>query len=68
VLADLAEAAGGNVLTSASDIAALLQDMPQTAGDAVVTRQPLWDGPLLWLLILGLLAVEWSLRRRAGYG
>ena len=42
--------------------------MSATAGDAVVTKQPLWDSPLVWLLILSLLAIEWAFRRRAGYG
>jgi hypothetical protein len=46
----------------------LLRQMPAIPGDSVDIRQPLWDRPLLWLLILGLLAFEWSLRRRAGYG
>ena len=30
----------------------------------IVTRWPLWDNPLLWLLLLGLLASEWILRRQ----
>jgi uncharacterized membrane protein len=68
VLQALADSSGGSVLHSADDVAALLRDMPTTEGDAVVTRQPLWDAPWVWVVILGLLAVEWSLRRRAGYG
>ena len=32
----------------------------------VVTRWPLWDTPLLWLLLLGLLSSEWILRRLKG--
>jgi hypothetical protein len=67
-LETLAAAAGGSVLHSAGDITALLADMPTSEGDAMVARQPLWDGPWVWGVILGLLAVEWSLRRRAGYG
>jgi uncharacterized membrane protein len=68
VLTALADAAGGSVLRSAADVAALLADMPTSEGDAVVARQPLWDAPWIWGAILALLAVEWSLRRRAGYG
>lgn len=68
ILASLAEAAGGTVLHSAQDVATLLAQMPAERGDAVVTRQPVWDSPLLWLLIVGLLGVEWTLRRLAGYG
>lgn len=67
-LAGLAKAADGNVLHSSQELAALLDQMPVNAGDAVVTRQPLWDSPLLWLLIVGLLGFEWVLRRLAGYG
>ena len=64
----LAEESGGTVLTSSSDLAALLETMPPITGDSLVTRQPIWDSPWLWLLIVGLLAAEWSLRRLAGYG
>jgi uncharacterized membrane protein len=68
LLAQTAQAAGGTVIRNSADLAALLATMSATAGDAVVTKQPLWDSPLVWLLILGLLAFEWALRRRAGYG
>jgi len=64
----LAHAAGGNVLHNSGDLINLLSQMPTIPGDSVDIRQPLWDSPLLWLLILALLAFEWSLRRRAGYG
>jgi uncharacterized membrane protein len=64
----LAESAGGSVLGNSSELTALLEQMPAIPGDSVVTRQPIWDSPLLWLLIIGLLGVEWSLRRLAGYG
>jgi hypothetical protein len=63
VLEQLAQAADGEILRSSSDLASLLLKMPTTTGDAVISRQPLWDSPFVWLLILGLLAVEWSLRR-----
>ena len=32
----------------------------------VVTRWPLWDTPLVWLALLGLLSAEWVVRRRKG--
>ena len=67
-LAELAKSAGGTVLRSASELAALLETMPPIPGDAVVTRQPVWDSAWLWLAIIGLLGVEWTLRRLAGYG
>ncbi|MGE5192480.1 MAG: glutamine amidotransferase [Deltaproteobacteria bacterium] len=68
ILEKLAQDAGGTVLRFPGDVEYLLSQMRATAGDSVPTRQPLWDSALLWLLILGLLSVEWSLRRRAGYG
>jgi hypothetical protein len=65
VLERLAQAAGGKVLHGADDLVGVLRDLPVIPGDSHVSRQPLWDSPLLWLVILALLAVEWSLRRRA---
>jgi uncharacterized membrane protein len=66
VLERLAQAADGKVLHGVDDLANLLRGLPATPGDSLVTRQPVWDNPLMWLVILGLLAIEWSLRRRAG--
>jgi hypothetical protein len=64
----LAQAGGGSVIRNASELAALLSSMPAIPGDSVVTRQPLWDSPWLWLAIVVLLGSEWTLRRLAGYG
>ena len=66
VLEGLAQAADGQVLHGADDLVQLLRGLPVIAGDSLPIRQPMWDNPLVWLFILGLLAVEWSLRRRAG--
>ncbi len=66
-LAKLAEATGGKLLRGSSDIVALLNDMRTTPGDAVISRQPLWDSPWLWLLIIGLLTAEWVMRRLTSY-
>jgi hypothetical protein len=68
VLEKLAHDAGGEVLRYPGDVEHLLSQMPAIPGDSAISRQPLWDSPLLWVLILVLLAFEWSLRRRAGYG
>ena len=65
VLERLAQAAGGKVLHGADELANLLRGLPVIPGESHVSHQPLWDSPLVWLAILGLLAVEWSLRRRA---
>lgn len=67
-LAQLATAANGSVLRSSSELATLLESMPPKEGDAVITRQPIWDTAWLWLVIVGLLGIEWTLRRLAGYG
>jgi uncharacterized membrane protein len=66
VLERLAQDAGGKVLHGADDLVSVLRDLPVIPGDSHVSRQPLWDSPLVWLVILALLAAEWSLRRRAG--
>lgn len=68
VLEQLAAAADGRVFHSAHDLTASLLTIPVTPGDSVITRQPIWDSPLLWLVLLGLLAVEWTLRRLSGFG
>ena len=68
VLERLAQAADGAVLRSSADLVNLLGQMPANPGESFNARWPLWDTPVLWLVILGLLALEWSLRRRAGYG
>lgn len=68
ILKRLAADAGGAVLSSPDDVAKVLRKMPATPGDSLLNDQPAWDRPFLWLIILSLLAVEWVLRRRAGYG
>jgi len=64
----LAAESGGQVVRSANELARLVGALPITKGDVLVSRTPLWDHPLFWATILTLLAVEWTLRRRAGYG
>lgn len=63
VLEQIANDSGGQVLNNSSELAALLLKLPSTSGEAMISRQPLWDSPLLWLVILALLTVEWILRR-----
>ena len=67
VLQRLAEATGGKTLQSSADLVAVLRDLPVTPGDSIISRQPLWDKTWLWLTIVTLLAIEWSLRRLSGY-
>jgi hypothetical protein len=68
VLERLAQATGGNVYRDPQSLVSSLLQIPAIRGDAVITRQPMWDSPWLWLIVVGLLAVEWSLRRLSGYG
>ena len=68
LLERLAQAADGNVYVDSQSLASSLLQIPVTRGDAVITRQPMWDSPWLWLIVVGLLALEWSLRRLSGFG
>jgi len=65
-LKELAQATAGRVIETPADLAALLARHPKATVSDVVTRSPLWDTPLLSLLLLGLLSSEWILRRLKG--
>jgi len=65
-LKELAQATAGRVIQTPADLATLLAGHREATVSEVVTRSPLWDTPLLWLLLLGLLSSEWILRRRTG--
>ena len=65
-LKGLAKAASGRVIQTPAELATALGEHPQASVRTVVTRSPLWDSPLLWLVFLGLLASEWILRRLKG--
>ncbi|HEV3261086.1 MAG TPA: glutamine amidotransferase [Gemmataceae bacterium] len=62
-LAAIARASGGKVLHSAADLHQVLDTLTRTPGAVVVDKSPLWDCTALWLLLVALLAAEWSLRR-----
>jgi len=62
-LEQLAQATGGSVLRNTQDLRHLLQSLPATKGEVVVTKTPLWDRGFYWFVILGLLSVEWIMRR-----
>jgi hypothetical protein len=65
-LQELAQATGGQVIHRPEELATLLAQAPPASVRVEVTRWPLWDTPLLWLLVLGLLSTEWILRRLKG--
>jgi uncharacterized membrane protein len=68
LLARIAERTGGAAL----DIGALeaLPELAATTRAGITVREPhdLWDAPLMLLVLLGLLATDWTLRRRRGLG
>lgn len=68
LLEELAERSGGRVLEDARDLAAVLSEYPSTPGEMVLHRSPIWDRSLFWCLLLSMLGIEWSLRRRLGFG
>jgi uncharacterized membrane protein len=66
LLEQLAEATGGKTYTPerATDVA---RDLTySTSGSTAVRRLDLWDAPLVLLMLLALLAGEWTLRRQRG--
>jgi uncharacterized membrane protein len=65
-LEDLARLTNGKVLHSANELAQVLNSYSTAAGEVIVSRAPVWDHPGLWLLLVGLLAVEWIWRRWSG--
>jgi uncharacterized membrane protein len=62
-LEEIARLSGGKVLHTPEELSQLLGSFTIVPGEVVVSRAPLWDHPGLWLLLLGLLGVEWVLRR-----
>ncbi len=62
----LAQATAGRVIQTPDGLAALLAEHPDATQTDVVIHSPVWDSPLLWLLVLGLLTSEWILRRLKG--
>ncbi|RPI87295.1 MAG: hypothetical protein EHM42_05310 [Planctomycetaceae bacterium] len=67
-LVELARLTGGRVISSPAELADLLVRLPEVEGESLISRQPLWDRPWLLGIILGLLTIEWTMRRLAGFG
>jgi uncharacterized membrane protein len=62
----IADETGGRFYTS-SDLAGLSEDLQYSGrGVTTVEERELWHMPVVLMLMLGLLAAEWALRRRAG--
>lgn len=62
-LQQLADAGNGERLQSSQQLAGLLNRFRPTQGETLVHTLPRWDGPVLWVVLLGLLGLEWCLRR-----
>ncbi len=66
LLEQLARETGGRTYTP-QQAADIVRDVTySTAGSTAVSRLDLWDAPLVLIVLLGLLAGEWVLRRRRG--
>jgi hypothetical protein len=66
LLDQLARSTGGSVIRSPSQLSELLGRHKDATVRTIVTRSPMWDTPLLWLFLLGLLSTEWIVRRIKG--
>ena len=65
VLELVAESGGGRVLSGQADLESLLQTFGVAPGESLIHKLPIWDRWIVWILLLGLLAAEWILRRRS---
>ena len=65
-LAELARSTGGHEFTDAGALADALKNLPIAEGVQSVRRTPLWSREWLLGSLLGLLTVEWFLRRWLG--
>jgi hypothetical protein len=66
LLERVAESTGGRYYTSAT-VGSLAEDLQYTgAGVTMVEERDLWDMPILFLLLIGLIGGEWAFRRRRG--
>lgn len=66
LLERLAAVSGGQVLRDPAELAALLQQRPETRGPPSRDLSPAWSRWWLWLGLLGLLTTEWGWRRLNG--
>ncbi len=66
LLQTLARSTGGSVIQSPEQLSQILGQHKDASVQTIVTRWPMWDTPLLWLLLLSLLSAEWVLRRIKG--
>jgi uncharacterized membrane protein len=65
-LSQLARSTGGREFTDAASLADALKRMTVPGGPETVRRTPLWSREWLLVVLIGLLAAEWFLRRWLG--
>jgi uncharacterized membrane protein len=65
-LSRLAAATGGRELPDAAALAEALKGLPVVGGPETVTRTPLWSREWLLGLLIGVLSLEWFVRRWLG--
>lgn len=66
LLRDLAAATGGREVATPEEAAAALRaDIERSEKTEVILLRPAWDRPVFWAIVLGLLGVEWLLRKLA---
>ena len=54
------------MIQSPEELSNLLGRHKDASVQTIVTRWPMWDTPLLWVVLLGLLSAEWIVRRIKG--
>lgn len=66
LLKRVADASGGKVLRTPEELSQVLSNVPLNVGPPIVKRSPMWSNWWLLGLIIGLLTLEWSWRRKLG--
>ncbi|MBS0205640.1 MAG: hypothetical protein JSS49_22280 [Planctomycetes bacterium] len=66
LLASIASHSGGQVISQPEQLAEVLRKVPMKAGVPIIKKTPLWSNWYLWSWLLGLLSLEWILRRMTG--
>ena len=62
-LVSLAEATGGKVFYDSRNGIAALRSLPKPPQETIIHRTPVWDRAGMWMVVVGLLTVEWAARR-----
>ncbi len=63
LLRRVADIGGGKLISDQNQLSQLLSSFDSAPGEVLVHTLPLWDHPLLWTALLGMLAIDWTVRR-----